>query len=87
MKLSNEIRFYVVQDSRQKNDLLVKIYIRFFYGKVKKDFFTNIRWPKDRFDKINELLLPRYPYDPDVKFSKERKLEISFVLRKKLVNN
>ena len=65
MNTLQEIRFYVVQDSRISKDGLVKIYLRFFHGKIKKDYYTGIKWPRDRFDKVNELLLARYPSDPD----------------------
>jgi len=65
MNTSQEIRFYVVQDSRILADGLVKIYLRFFQGKIKKDYYTGIKWPKDRFDKVNEVVMPRYPSDPD----------------------
>ena len=58
MHQPHEIKFYVVQDSRESKGL-AKIYIRFFDGKKKTDYFTGIRWPKSNYDKITEQLLPR----------------------------
>src|SRR5690606_5897785 len=68
-KMNSEKRkspsFYVVFDSKKNKQELSKLYFRFLDGTRKKDYFTGIRWNAEKFDKINELLLPRYPNDPD----------------------
>lgn len=66
MSNTQEIRFYVVMDSKVDKNGLSKVYLRFFHKNVKKDFFTGIKWPKEKFDKINESLLPRMIHDVDV---------------------
>lgn len=57
--------FYVVFDSKKNKQGLNKLYFRFLDGTRKKDYFTGIRWKSSLFDKINELLLPRFLGDPD----------------------
>ena len=58
--------YYIVLDTKPNKDNLVKVYIRFIQERRKREHFTGIRWQADRFDRINETLLPRYPKDPDV---------------------
>src|SRR5690606_41537886 len=66
MSNTQEIRFYVVMDSKVDKNGLSKVYLRFFHKNIKKDFFTGIKWSKEKFDKINESLLPRMIHDVDV---------------------
>lgn len=56
----------VVLDSRVTPGGLSKVYFRVKEGKVKRDVHTRIMWPKDRFDRQNQQLQPRFPDDPDV---------------------
>ena len=67
---------HVVIDSKVNKDQLSKIYVRILQGNKKKDCFTNIRWPKEKFDKVNELLLPRFENDADVQLHNSKILEI-----------
>lgn len=55
-----------VLDSRVTPDGLSKIYFRIREGRVKRDIYTKIRWPRDLFDKKNQQLIARFPEDPDV---------------------
>lgn len=66
---------YIVIDSKVNKDGLSKLYIRILQGKKKKDYFTGIRWPKEKFDKINEQLLPRFANDADVDMQNSKILE------------
>lgn len=56
---------YIVLDSRANKEGLHKVYLRLIQDRIKKDHFFGIRWEKDKFDKINEKVLPRYQDDPD----------------------
>ena len=67
---------HVVIDSKVNKDQLSKIYVRILQGNKKKDYFTNIRWPKDKFDKAHELLQPRFENDADVQLHNSKILEI-----------
>ncbi|WP_262903847.1 hypothetical protein [Sphingobacterium bovistauri] len=40
MSNAQEIRFYVVMDSKVDKYGLSKVYLRFFHKSIKKDFFT-----------------------------------------------
>ena len=56
----------VTVDSKYSTAGLSKIYFRIRENRVKRDIFTKIKWPKEFFDRKNQLLLPRYADDPDV---------------------
>ncbi len=74
--------FYVVFDSKKTKAGLNKLYLRFLDGTRKKDHFFGIRWDSTKFDKINELLLPRYPNDPDCEMHNHTIKEIKGRLNK-----
>lgn len=63
---TDDIRFYVVLDSKIKSNGLSKVYLRLLKAGKKRDFYTGVSWPKDFFDKKNERLHSRFPDDPDV---------------------
>lgn len=56
----------VVLDSKLDRNGLQKVYFRIKDGKVKRDIFTGVRWPRCYFDKITQQLFPRFKNDPDV---------------------
>lgn len=60
-----KLRHYVVLDSKTNKDGLSKVYIRFFQDNKKKDYSIGVKWPRENWDPINELLTPRYVGDPD----------------------
>lgn len=60
-----QLRHYVVLDSKTNKDGLSKVYIRFFQENKKKDYSIGVKWPRENWDAINELLTPRYLGDPD----------------------
>ena len=66
---------YIVIDSKVNKDGLSKLYIRILQGKKKKDYFTGIRCPKEKFDKVNEQLIPRFANDADVDMQNSKVLE------------
>jgi site-specific recombinase XerD len=61
-----QVTFNIVLDSRSNSEGLFKVLFRLKQGKVKRDIFTKIRWPKNYFDKARQCLLSRFEGDPDV---------------------
>src|SRR5690606_16520249 len=62
----NSVSFYIVLDSKANKQGLHKVYVRFLQDRKKREHFLGLRWPADKFDRLNELLLPRFDNDPDV---------------------
>lgn len=62
----NSVSFYIVLDSKANKQGLHKVYVRFLQDRKKREHFLGLRWPADKFDRLNELLLPRFENDPDV---------------------
>jgi integrase len=56
----------VTVDSRVDKAGRSKIILRIRENRVKRDLSTRIWWPRELFDLKNQLLIPRYPDDPDV---------------------
>ncbi|MGJ1295519.1 phage integrase SAM-like domain-containing protein [Sphingobacterium spiritivorum] len=62
---NNQVAYHLAADTKANKEGLVKIYIRFYKGRIKKDYFTGVRWPADKFDKAQQILLPRHKNDID----------------------
>lgn len=60
------VRCKVVIDSRANQKGLSKLYYRLSHGNIKRDIPIGVVWPKEKFDKIAQILKPRYPGDQDV---------------------
>jgi len=65
-EVTKGVNFYIVLDSKANKQGLHKVYVRFLQDRKKREHFLEIRWPLDKFDRFNELLLPRFENDPDV---------------------
>lgn len=82
MQTSNySTSIYIVIDSKVDSNNLSKVYLRILQGK-KKDHYLKIKWPRDKFDKVNEKLLPRFPKDVDCDKNNSKILEIKNRLNK-----
>lgn len=59
------VKYNLAADTRPNKDGDVRIYLRLFESGRKVDYFTGVRWPPGKFDRINQCLLPRHDNDPD----------------------
>lgn len=61
--------YKIVIDSKSQKDGTSKIYCRIITGKIKKDIFFDVRWPRWFYDQEQILIKPRFRKNPDAELA------------------
>jgi integrase/recombinase XerD len=66
-KFSQGITFKIYPQKHRRADNTNSIYLRVTIDRKKREFNLSAAWPVEFWDSAAEVVLPRYPKDPDVK--------------------